>query len=285
MSNYVVTTDFAAKDALSTGNPAKQGKGTEVAAELTNIATAIATKEDTVNKGANSGYAGLDSGGRLAKANQHSSTAYLDAAANFVAGLQSGGSNVLTSLSGALTVANNLSDVANAGTARTNLGLGTLATQSGTFSGTSSGTNTGDQTNISGNAGTATLADAATTLTGLTSSVTELNYVDGVTSAIQTQIDTKLASASYTAADVLSKLLTVDGASSGLDADLLDGNSSAAFASASHNHAGSEITSGTVAKARIDADVYRGTLGSGNISAQSGGSPSGGSNGDIILVY
>lgn len=35
-------------------------------------------------------------------------------------------------------------------------GLGTLATQSGTFSGTSSGTNTGDQTAVSGNAGTAT---------------------------------------------------------------------------------------------------------------------------------
>lgn len=39
-----------------------------------------------------------------------------------------------------------------------------------------------------------------------------------------------LLATSYTAADVLSKLLTVDGAGSGLDADLLDGISSAAFA-------------------------------------------------------
>ena len=38
-----------------------------------------------------------------------------------------------------------LATAANAGAARTTLGLGSLATQSGTFSGTSSGTNTGDQ--------------------------------------------------------------------------------------------------------------------------------------------
>ena len=66
-------------------------------------------------------------------------------------------------------------------------------------------------------------ADAALVNIGLTATATELNYVDGVTSNIQTQLGTKLASASYTASDVLTKVKTVDGAASGLDADLLDG--------------------------------------------------------------
>lgn len=38
------------------------------------------------------------------------------------------------------------------------------------------------------------------------------------------------------ASAILSKLLTVDGASSGLDADLLDGNHASAFATSGHNH-------------------------------------------------
>ena len=43
-------------------------------------------------------------------------------------------------------------------------------------------------------------------------------------------IATKLNSSSYTASDVLSKLTTVDGASSGLDADLLDGQQGSYYA-------------------------------------------------------
>lgn len=42
--------------------------------------------------------------------------------------------------------------------------------------------------------------------------------------------------AQVSASDILSKLLTVDGENSGLDADYLDGRSSADFASAAHNH-------------------------------------------------
>lgn len=63
MANYVVTTDFAPKDALPTGNPAKAAQGTQVATEFNNIATAIATKQDTANKGVANGYASLDVSG------------------------------------------------------------------------------------------------------------------------------------------------------------------------------------------------------------------------------
>jgi hypothetical protein len=49
MSNYTKSTNFAAKDALASGNAAKIVKGTEIDTEFNNIATAIATKADSYN--------------------------------------------------------------------------------------------------------------------------------------------------------------------------------------------------------------------------------------------
>lgn len=74
-----------------------------------------------------------------------------------------------------------LVDDADAATARTTLGLGTLATQSGTFSGTSSGTNTGDQTNVSGNAAT------VTTNANLTGPVTSVGNATTIAAGVVTE--------------------------------------------------------------------------------------------------
>jgi len=56
----------------------------------------------------------------------------------------------------------------------------------------------------------------------------------------KTEVDTiaatKLNSSIYTAADVFSKVKSLDGAGSGLDADLLDGHSSSYYSIGTHNH-------------------------------------------------
>lgn len=51
MSNYTKTVNFAAKDALTTGDANKVVKGTEIDTEFNNIATAIATKIDSGSSG------------------------------------------------------------------------------------------------------------------------------------------------------------------------------------------------------------------------------------------
>jgi hypothetical protein len=68
-----------------------------------------------------------------------------------------------------------------------------------------------------------------------------------------------LASSSYTAADVLTKLLTVDGAGSGLDADNLDGQTGS-FYQARANHTGTQTLS-TISDAGTAAakNMYVGT--------------------------
>ena len=49
MTNYVQATNFATKDALSSGNALKIVKGTEINTEYANIAIAVATKADLVS--------------------------------------------------------------------------------------------------------------------------------------------------------------------------------------------------------------------------------------------
>jgi len=46
LSNYVQSTNFATKDALTSGDPLKIVKGTEINTEFVNIAVAVATKAD-----------------------------------------------------------------------------------------------------------------------------------------------------------------------------------------------------------------------------------------------
>lgn len=65
---------------------------------------------------------------------------------------------------------------------------------------------------------------------------TDLDSLDTLIKSISDAITLKLNAASYTAADVLAKLLTVDGSGSGLNADLLDGVDASGYASASHTH-------------------------------------------------
>jgi hypothetical protein len=95
-------------------------------------------------------------------------------------------------------------------------------------------------------------------------------FIMDLASGIDTQFAAKLNAAAYTAADVLAKLLTVDGSGSGLDADLLDGQHASAFAAASHNHNTTYL--GISAKA-VDADKLDGYDSSAFVRSVNGGGP------------
>jgi hypothetical protein len=74
---------------------------------------------------------------------------------------------------------------------------------------------------------------------------------------LNNEVGTKLASATYTPADVLAKLITVDGTGSGLDADLLDGLNSATANTASTivaRDASGNFAAGTIT-ANLTGDV------------------------------
>jgi hypothetical protein len=99
-------------------------------------------------------------------------------------------------------------------------------------------------------------------------------------SGIDTQFAAKLNAASYTAADVLAKLITVDGTGTGLDADLLDGQHASAFASSTHNHNTAYL--GITAKA-ADADKLDGYDSTAFVRSVNGAGPDANGNATVTI--
>src|SRR6056300_159401 len=242
MTDYTKATNFATKDSLPSGNPAKIVKGTEIDTKFNNIATAIATKANRASPTFTGTLTAADMAvtGNLTVTGDATISGNLtfgDAATDTINLAADIASNILPS-------ADNTYDIGAIGAEWKDIYINGVAYV--------------DAIDFAGTSITATGAEL-NTLDGITADVTELNYTDGVTSNIQTQLDnkqplsavltattasfttadeTKLdaieagATADQTASEILTAVKTVDGAGSGLDADLLDGNEATAFATA-----------------------------------------------------
>jgi hypothetical protein len=94
--------------------------------------------------------------------------------------------------------------------------------------------------------------------------------VDNNFTALNTDVSAKLDTSTYTAADILTKIKTVDGVGSGLDADLLDGLTSATTNTvstvvardASGNFSAGTITASLTGTASLATSLAGGTAGS-----------------------
>ena len=107
-----------------------------------------------------------------------------------------------------------------------------------------------------GGTGGVTAADARSNLGILSSNIpfTPTGNIAATTvQAALAEVDSeKLAVTSYTANDVLSKLVSVDGPGSNVDADLLDGQQGSYYSPTTHNHSGVyEPVNANIAKVNV----------------------------------
>ncbi len=137
MSNYTKSVNFAVKDALSTGDPDKKIKGTEIDTEYNNIATAVNSKANTASP-ALTGTPTAPTATAGTATTQLATTAFTNTALLNAVGSTSASSVVITggTITGItdLAVADGGTGASTAANARVNLGVGSNGTGNKTIS-------------------------------------------------------------------------------------------------------------------------------------------------------
>lgn len=242
MTDYTKTTNFATKDSLPSGNPAKIVKGTEINAEFDNIATAIATKSNKASPSftGTMSLAGTNLTATFTELNTLDGITATTAELNTLDGITATVSelNTLDGITATVTELNYTDGV----TSAIQTQLDNKQPLDADLTAIAALANT-DGNIIVGNGSTWVAESGATARASLGLTIgTDVQAYSAVlaatTASFTTADETKLdgieagATADQTASEILSALLTVDGTGTGLDADLLDGNHATAFATA-----------------------------------------------------